>query len=146
MFHDVPTIVAMYADDVLGYGREQLPDPLPEAYWAAFRNIEADPRHRLVVAQRQGEVVATLLASFLPGHALVGVEGAQIEAVRVRSSHRGQGHGQALLRWAIDQAHAHGCGLVQLTTNAARSDVRGFYEALGFVPAHIGMKLSLPQP
>ena len=43
---DVPLIVAMYADDDLGTTREQPGDPLPEGYWSAFEQIDADPRHR----------------------------------------------------------------------------------------------------
>jgi GNAT superfamily N-acetyltransferase len=45
---DVPFIVALLADDVLGAGREADPD---DAYWEAFEQIAADPRNRLVVAE-----------------------------------------------------------------------------------------------
>jgi hypothetical protein len=33
--------------------------------------------------------------------------------------------------------------MVQLTTDRARPDARRFYESLGFVASHDGMKLSL---
>jgi hypothetical protein len=36
-----------------------------------------------------------------------------------------------------------GCGLVQLTTNRQRPDAQRFYEKLGFVPSHVGMKLKV---
>ena len=140
---DVPIIVKMYADDALGTAREQPSDPLPDAYWAAFHEIDADPRHRLVVAEQDGEIVATFQLSFLPHLVLIGTERAQIEAVRVRSSYRGQGLGRAVLKWAINEARECGCGLVQLTTNAERDDARRFYESLGFEPSHVGMKLNL---
>jgi hypothetical protein len=32
---------------------------------------------------------------------------------------------------------------VQLTTNRQRPDAQRFYEKLGFVPSHVGMKLKL---
>lgn len=35
-------------------------------YRAAFDEIEADPSHRLIVAEKQGEVVGTLQISFIP--------------------------------------------------------------------------------
>ena len=44
---------------------------------------------------------------------------------------------------AMDECRRRGCELVQLTTDASRLDARRFYEDLGFVPSHIGMKLSL---
>lgn len=61
----------------------------------------------------------------------------------MRSTERGRGLGQALLSWAIDIARERGCGLVQLTTHAARDDARRFYESLGFTASHVGMKLDL---
>jgi hypothetical protein len=45
---DVPTIVALLADDVLGAGREAAADD--DAYQTAFGQITADPRSRLIVA------------------------------------------------------------------------------------------------
>lgn len=65
---------------------------------------------------------------------------AQIEAVRVAASHRGDGLGERLLTWAIAEAERHGCHLVQLTTNVDRSDAGRFYERLGFEASHTGMK------
>ena len=140
---DVPTVVGMYADDELGATREDLSDPLPQAYWSAFDEIAADPRQRLVVAERSGEIVAVLQMSVLAHLAMVGTKRAQIEAVRIRSDVRGEGLGRTVMQWVIAEARAQGCGLLQLTTNAVRGDARRFYESLGFVPSHIGMKLLL---
>ena len=134
----------MYADDALGASREQPSDPLPDSYWTAFRRLEHDENHRLVVAEVAGEVVGTLQLSFIPHLVLVGGERAQIEAVRVRSDRRGAGFGRALCEWAVHEARTRRCALVQLTTDAARADARHFYERLGFEPSHIGMKLDLP--
>jgi GNAT superfamily N-acetyltransferase len=140
---DVARIVDMYADDVLGREREDSAPPLPDYYLAAFHDIDADPRQRLVVAESDGEVVGTLQLSFLPHLVLRGGERAQIEAVRVRRDQRRAGVGEALVRWAIDEARKRGCRLVQLTTNVERADAHRFYERLGFSATHVGMKLSL---
>jgi GNAT superfamily N-acetyltransferase len=140
---DVPTIVAMYADDELGAAREDPSHPLAETYWAAFRAIDADPRHHLVVAEEAGVIVATVQLSYLPYLTHKGGERAQIEAVRVAASHRDRGVGTAVFEWAIGEARRRGCRLVQLTTNTGRPDAHRFYEKLGFSPSHIGMKLDL---
>jgi len=68
---------------------------------------------------------------------------AQVEAVRVARSQRGRGLGQALLRWAVEEARSRGCSLLQLTTDKQRTDAQRFYERLGFVASHEGMKLDL---
>lgn len=140
---DLPFIVRMYADDPLGQTRETSTDPLPEAYLRAFSEIDADPRHRLIVVEENGDVVGTLQLSFLPHLVLVGGERAQVEAVRVRADRRGSGLGEAMVTWSVDQAQRRGCRLVQLTTNAERDHARRFYERLGFEPTHVGMKLGL---
>jgi GNAT superfamily N-acetyltransferase len=49
-----------------------------------------------------------------------------------------------MLRWAIGEARRRGCGLVQLTTDKARGNAQRFYERLGFVPTHEGLKLQFP--
>lgn len=140
---DVPSIVRMYADDALGQTREDASKPVSERYLDAFREIDADPSHRLVVVVQDGDVVGTLQLSFLPHLVLRGGRRAQIEAVRVRSDRRGTGLGQAMFEWAIEQARHNGCRLVQLTTNADREDAHRFYTGLGFEPTHVGMKLVL---
>jgi GNAT superfamily N-acetyltransferase len=45
------------------------------------------------------------------------------------------------VEWAISQARERGAAMVQLTTDASRVDAHRFYERLGFVPSHVGMKL-----
>ena len=55
----------------------------------------------------------------------------------------GQILGQAMLSWAIDEARRRGCALVQLTSDKSRTGAHRFYERLGFVASHEGMKLIL---
>lgn len=66
---------------------------------------------------------------------------ATIEGVRVKRRFRGSGVGRELLAWAIARARKRGCRLVQLTTDKARPEALRFYESLGFVASHEGMKL-----
>jgi len=140
---DLPTIVGLLADDPLGSTRERVEDPLPAGYVAAFEAIDADPLNELVVACLDRRVVGVLQLTFIPGLTYQGGWRALIEAVRVDAGVRSRGIGRALFQWAIDRARQRGCVLVQLTTNKARPDARRFYERLGFVASHEGMKLKL---
>ena len=141
---DVPALVALLAADQLGAARDGVRDRSDlAAYTAAFEAIDADPAHILVVAESAGEVVATMQLSFLPGLARRGALRAQIEAVRVAEAARGGGLGAAMMSWAIDEARRRGCALVQLTTDKSRTGAHRFYQRLGFVASHEGMKLAL---
>jgi GNAT superfamily N-acetyltransferase len=140
---DVPVIVGLLADDTLGSTREAMFDPLPSSYTSAFEDIERDPRNELVVAEDAGTVVGVLQVTYIPGLTYQGGERAQIEGVRVAASHRGRGVGREMIERAIERARIRGCRLVQLTTDKRRPDAHRFYESLGFVASHEGMKLRL---
>ena len=47
------------------------------------------------------------------------------------------------MRHVVDLARDRGAVRVELTTNAQRDGARRFYERLGFVGSHFGMKLYL---
>jgi GNAT superfamily N-acetyltransferase len=138
---DLPAIIGLLADDMLGKARDFA--VVDDAYERAFAAIQADPRNMLAVADDAGEVVACMQITYIPGLGRHGAERSLIEAVRVRSDRRGRGIGSQLTTWAIDQARSRGCGLVQLTSDKSRTDAHRFYAALGFVASHEGMKLIL---
>ncbi|WP_354232647.1 GNAT family N-acetyltransferase [Arthrobacter bambusae] len=138
---DLPRILALLADDQLGATRENADDLVP--YQQAFDAIDADPAHLLVVGELAGDVVATFQLSYLPGLSRKGSWRAQIEAVRVSDVLRGRGVGALMIEWAVEQARERGCSLVQLTTDKSRTAAHRFYERLGFVASHEGMKLTL---
>lgn len=140
---DLPAIVAMLADDMLGRAREDTGMPLAQAYLDAFAAVDSDPNQLLAVMTDGADVVGTLQISFLAGLSLQGAWRGQIEAVRVTANRRGERLGQRLLEWAIEKCRERGCRVVQLTTNKSRLDAHRFYERLGFKASHIGYKLDL---
>jgi GNAT superfamily N-acetyltransferase len=140
---DVPAIVRMLADDTLGVSREATSEPLLYAYYAAFEALARDPNNRLLIAERDGDIVGTLQITFVVGLSRRGAKRALIEAVRVATPYRGKGIGEEIIRGAIGIARQNGCTMVQLTTDKSRKDAHRFYERLGFVASHEGMKLML---
>ncbi|MGD0376181.1 MAG: GNAT family N-acetyltransferase [Streptosporangiaceae bacterium] len=141
---DLPAIIDLIAADQLGARRDGAKTAGDlAAYQRAFRVIDDDPAHILMVAEADRDIVATMQLSFIPGLARRGAMRAQIEAVRVHEAYRGRGLGAAILTWAIDEARRRGCALVQLTTDKSRTAAHRFYERFGFVASHEGMKLAL---
>ncbi|WP_256103666.1 GNAT family N-acetyltransferase [Streptomyces sp. ODS05-4] len=138
---DLPAIVAMLADDPLGAQRESLDDLTP--YTVAYERLAADPHQHLVVAVQGDQVVGTLQLSVIPGLSRRGALRSVIEAVRVHADARGSGLGTQLIVWAVAESRRQGCRLVQLTSDATRTDAHRFYERLGFAASHVGFKLAL---
>ena len=137
---DVPAIVALLADDVLGRDRETA---TAERYLAAFDAMQSETGNHLIVGEDEGRIVACYQLIVMSGLSLGATRRAEIEGVRVAGDLRGQRLGAALIADAEARAKAAGCGLMQLTTNASRADAQRFYESVGFTPSHIGFKKHL---
>ena len=143
---DLPEIVRLLADDPLGAKREEYVLPLPERYHAAFEVIDRDPNQELVVVEFRGKVVGVLQLTYIPYMTYRGSWRALIEGVRIDSSLRSAGIGRKLFTWAIERVRDKGCRMLQLTSDKTRPDAIRFYESLGFVASHEGMKLHFPAP
>lgn len=140
---DLIAIIQLLADDPLGASREKIVTPLPATYLQAFATIRNDSNQELMVAEMDGEIVGTFQLTFIQYLTHQGGLRAQIEAVRVSSAHRGKGIGKIMFNYAIARAEQKGCYVVQLTTDKQRPGAIRFYETLGFVATHEGLKLTL---
>ena len=138
---DIAAIVQMLSDDPLGAKRERLEDPLSECYFNAFASINMDPNNELIVALIDSDIVGFFQLTFIPYLTYQGRWRALVEGVRVNKRYRGQGIGKKLFEWAIQRAKDKDCHLLQLTTDKQRPDAIKFYESLGFIRSHEGMKL-----
>jgi GNAT superfamily N-acetyltransferase len=143
---DLPAIVRLLAEDPLGARRERYAEPLPASYAAAFDAIDRDPNQELCVVCSQDAVVGVLQITFIPYLTYQGGWRALIEGVRIAAPMRSRGLGRMMFEWAIGRARARGCHMVQLTSDKSRPDAIRFYQALGFVASHEGMKLMLDAP
>lgn len=138
---DVPAVVALLADDVLGSHREL---GAIETYLAAFDTMSAEGNNHLIVGLDESDtVIATYQLTFISGLSLSASRRAQVESVRVATQFRGQGAGQHMFADIEARARSAGCNLIQLTMNKTRHDSARFYTALGFTASHVGFKKSL---
>ena len=138
---DIPAVVAMLADDPLGAQRESPDDltpyrPRSSGSPTTRTSIWSSPYARDVV-------VGTLQLTVIPGLSRRGSTRSIIEGVRIHADERGSGLGTRLIEWAVDESRRQDCQLVQLTSDATRTDAHRFYERLGFIASHVGFKLAL---
>ena len=140
---DLPGIIALLADDDLGRGRESTSIEALPRYQSAFADLDRDPNQMPVVLVVDGVVAGYLQITFIPGLSRQGMWRGLIESVRIDKRLRGRKFGEALMRFSIDACRARNCKLVQLTTDKSRADAHRFYDRLGFVASHEGMKLAL---
>jgi GNAT superfamily N-acetyltransferase len=140
---DLPAMLRLLADDDVAQARGGYTAEVTPAVAAAFDDIERDANNELWVGELDGEAVAMLQLTLIPGLSRGGMKRALAEAVRVRADLRGRGVGEALMRHVEDRAKAAGCGLIQLTTDRKRLAAHRFYERIGYVASHLGMKKKL---
>jgi ribosomal protein S18 acetylase RimI-like enzyme len=126
---DICRIVEMLADDDIARARENLTGDLAP-YYAAF------------VWDDNG-VVGCLQLTFIPGLSYQGAWTAQVEGVRVDASRRGAKIGEKMMAEVIARSRARGCQQLQLKTDKRRKAAQRFYQRLGFIMSHEGMKLKL---
>jgi GNAT superfamily N-acetyltransferase len=144
---DLHAIMRLLSDDPISAGRGDVASDSDEASYAeALDEIIGDPGNELVVVVDGADaVVGTLQLTLIPGMARRGSRRLLVEAVRVSNTRRSSGIGSALLRWVTERAAVDlGASLVQLTSDAARTDAHRFYVRLGFVDSHVGFKYAVP--
>ncbi len=140
-------MIRLLSDDPISAARGDLASEADRpTYAAALVEILADPSNDLLVVELDGSVVGTLQLTSIPGMSRRGSRRLLVEAVRVRSDLRSSGIGSAVMRWVSDiAAPATGAAIVQLTSDATRTDAHRFYERLGYVGSHRGFKYAVPR-
>jgi GNAT superfamily N-acetyltransferase len=136
---DLNSIAALYRELHLdSYGNLAVPRTRMRR---AFRQLARDRRHRILVAERKGNVVGTLHLIVVPhlGHGLSPF--AIVENVVVSAGARSSGVGQAMLAAAGQIARKAGCYKLTLTSNIRRFGAHRFYARLGWRRTHYGYSL-----
>ena len=128
---DVPQVVALLRDDMLGQSREA--DDM-SIYLTAFDGMQKEGGNRLIVGEDgDGAIVATYQITLISGLSLRAARRAQIESVRVASHLRGQGVGEAMFADAQARARAADCSRIR-TISWALSGERIVFEVTSSEP------------
>ncbi len=145
---DLHPIIRLLSDDPISAGRGDVASTADEvAYAEALQRIIDDSSNDVLVVEAGTAVIGTLQLTIIPGMARRGSARLLVEAVRVASARRSAGVGTAAMRWVVEQAAIElRTPLVQLTSDAARTDAHRFYRRLGFIDSHVGFKFAVSLP
>lgn len=138
---DLPFIIQLLAEDPLGANREDSTMPPNALYLKAWDDISKSKNAEIFVVGDESKIIGVAQIDYLQYLTYQGGRRAQIEGVRIHKEYRNKGIGKKLFNFLIEKAKQQGCHLVQLSTDKTRPEALKFYESLGFVQSHIGMKL-----
>jgi GNAT superfamily N-acetyltransferase len=110
---------------------------------AAFDIVLHDDHQHVLVLEHDGALVATLILMLIPNVTHNGRPYAIAELVVTDEAHRGHGHGETLMRHALDLARKARAYKLVLTSAAHRADAHRFYTRLGFRAASTGFRIDL---
>lgn len=128
--HELEALLALYAhlheaDD---------PRPAPEVVQRVGQELLGSARERCLGGFLGPQLIASCVLSVVPNLTRGCRPYGLIENVVTHAEHRRQGHGQALLRHALDEAWSRGCYKVMLLTGRKDPGTLRFYESVGFDP------------
>lgn len=140
---DLSGIIRLFVEDELGATRELITDPLQQSYHLAFQEIIEDKNQILLIVEYKRKLIGTCHLTIMPSLSFRGSRRLNVENVHIDKKFQGQGVGTLMIQKAIAVGQERGCKIIQLTTNKKRSRAQAFYEKIGFIPSHEGMKLYL---
>jgi GNAT superfamily N-acetyltransferase len=140
---DLPRVLELLdqMDDSMYRQRE---DAGQAARLSVFRQIAADPRQHLLVAEADGRIVGTVHLVVIPHLSRSCQPSGLVEEMVVDEAYRRKGVGAALLREVQRLAREAGCYKLALSSNLARRGAHRFYSRLGWQRTHYGFSLEPP--
>jgi GNAT superfamily N-acetyltransferase len=131
---DAPSVAALIVE--LGYPADEA---LARERIAFFT---ADPGSRMLVAELSGETIGVIGLHRVPR--LEDPRPAlRITDLVVAGSHRGGGHGRALLDAAATEAAARSCSRIEVLSHNRREAAHAFYESQGYATPSRAFRLDL---
>jgi len=99
-----------------------------------LESLRADPAHRVVVAEVDGDVAGLAVLSRLPVTPISDVESIQISFMHVKDDRRRRGVGRAIVSAATEFATEVGADYVTVGVFPGARDSNRFFARLGFSP------------
>ena len=125
---DLPQVLALCKQLDLP-GEPALSQAQAEVHFAA---LGAQERHRIYLAEDQGQTVGTFALNFIGGLAHSARDSCIVEDVVVAPGRRGEGIGGQMMKFAMQECALRNCYKLVLSSHLARDPAHRFYEGLGF--------------
>ena len=139
---DIPRILDLYHKLTISLSRVEMGrSPSPDDYRKVFAEICADPRHELLVAEYQGQVVGTVVLLIVPNLSHSATPWALVENLIVAQKHRRRGAGKLLLEYVIARAKEKGCHRIELCSDKRRREAHRLYRSVGFEASAYGFRI-----
>ena len=94
-----------------------------------FKEIKTNPKHIIIIAELNGEIIGTTTLLVEPKFIHQGGKVGHIEDVVVRKEFQGRKIGQKIIKFVLQIAKNKGCYKTILDCS---DDVKSFYEEIGF--------------
>jgi len=138
---DISRIIELYRQLIIvTTAAEQHKNPSDDDYRRVLAAIKAQSGHELLVLEREGEVVGTMVFILVPNLSHHALPWALLENIIVDAAYRRLGLGKLLLEHAIRKAKDAGCFKITLSSDTRRQEAHRFYQSLGFEPTAIGFR------
>ena len=139
---DIPRIIELYHELTINTSRTEMArNPTSDDYQRIFAEISADPRHKLLVAEQEGEIVGSVVFLIVPNLSHKAMPWALAENLIVTEKHRRKGIGRQLLEHIIDHARENGCHKIELMSNKSREEAHRLYRSIGFEDSALGFRI-----
>lgn len=140
--NDILRIIELYGELSITTSQvEQTLSPSSDEYRRVFTEICADPKHELLVAESQGQVVGTIALLIVPNLSHNATPYAIAENLIVTRQHRRQGIARKLLEYCIARAREESCHRIELCSDRRREEAHRLYRSLGFEPSAYGFRI-----
>jgi GNAT superfamily N-acetyltransferase len=126
-FEDLTPVQRLYKEL-----RPHDPELPPDGAAKLWRDVLAQPRVRIIVAEQDAQLVSACMLALVPNFANGGRPIGFIEHVITLPEFRGRGLARAVLQHALDLAWSQDCCKVVLLSGAQRAEAHRLYESLGF--------------
>ena len=97
-----------------------------------WQTVLEDKNHHVIVAEKDGQLIATCVCVIIPNLTKHHRPYAFIENVVTDEAYRGQGVGSACLEYAKELAEKENCYKMMLMTGCKKESVYRFYEKAGY--------------
>ena len=140
---DLAAIIALHeADEVGGHGDAWTEENRP-AYQLALDALLNDPREYVIVAEKDGVLVGSMIATMLVELSGRACPHVLFRSIQIDERYRSLGFGAAMMAHAEEEAKRRGATVAELTSSWKRTDAHRFYDRLGYVQSHLGFKKKL---